>query len=210
MSDFDGIIAGDPTFDYRGRTIRLYGTVKAVLKSSNAYISPSLLELVEAKIQQQCDALDGVNDGLIQNPAKCSFRAESLLCRNENTADCLTEDQVGVLHNYLEPARDPGGLIASFGGPVSDIANSSLATDVEAAGPPVDIHAAEPWGDSPPTSWFAADNILRYLVYRDPDFNSNVGFPMGFPMSFPIQLFTSWIEEPKGSMAMNRKSYRRS
>jgi feruloyl esterase len=179
-SDFDGIIAGDPTFDYRGRTIRLYTTAKALLKSSGAYIDPRLLELVDRKIQQQCDASDGVKDGLIQNPAKCTFRAESLLCRNGNTAECLTEDQVGVLDHYLNAAKDERGLVASFGGPVSDIANSSLATDVEAAGPPVDIYAAEPWGDSPPTSWFAADNILRYLVYRDPDFNSNADFPMGF------------------------------
>jgi feruloyl esterase len=134
-SDFDGIIAGDPTFDYRGRTIRLYTTAKALLKSSGAYIDPRLLELVDRKIQQQCDASDGVKDGLIQNPAKCTFRAESLLCRNGNTAECLTEDQVGVLDHYLNAAKDERGLVASFGGPVSDIANSSLATDVEAAGP---------------------------------------------------------------------------
>ncbi len=81
-ADFDGIIAGDPTFDYRGRTIRLFSTTKALLKSSAAYIDPGLLPLIDQKVLEQCDALDGVKDGLVQNPAQCNFKAESLLCSN--------------------------------------------------------------------------------------------------------------------------------
>jgi len=179
-TDFDGIIAGDPTSDYRGRTIRLFSTTKALLKSSTAYIDPGLLTLIDQKVLERCDALDGVKDGLIQNPARCDFEAESLLCSNGLTTGCLTEDQLGVLHNYLYAATDERGLIASFGGPITDLVQSSLATDVEGAGPPTDIHAAEPWGTSPPISWFAADNILRFMVYRNSDFNSNSGFPVSF------------------------------
>jgi len=179
-SDFDGIIAGDPTSDYRGRTIRLFSTTKALLKSSTAYIDPGLLPLIDQKVLEECDALDGVKDGLIQNPAQCNFKAESLLCNNGVTTGCLNEDQLGILHNYLYAAIDERGLVASFGGPVTDLVNSSLATDVEGAGPPTDIDAAEPWGTSPPISWFAADNILRFMVYRNSDFNSNSGFPVSF------------------------------
>ena len=179
-ADFDGIIAGDPTFDYRGRTIRLFSTTKALLKSSTAYIDPALLAGIDQKVLDKCDALDGVQDGLIQNPAECNFKIESLLCGSGGATACLTQDQLGVLHNYLSAATDERGLVASFGGPITDLVNSSLATDVEGAGPPADIHAAQPWGNSPPTSWFAADNILRFLVYRNTNFNSNSGFPVSF------------------------------
>jgi feruloyl esterase len=74
-ADFDGIIAEDPTSDYRGRTIRLFSTTKALLKSPTAYIDPSLLALIDRKVMEECDALDGVKNGLIQNPARCTFRA---------------------------------------------------------------------------------------------------------------------------------------
>jgi feruloyl esterase len=178
--DFDGIIAGDPTFDYRARTIHLYGTVKGLLKSSNAYIDPSLLEVIDSKVKGECDALDGVEDGLIQNPARCGFRVESLLCHDGVPANCLSEDQVNLLRDYWDAAKDQRGYVAAFGAPVSDLAGSSFLVDFESAGPPIDITTAEPWGDSPPTSWFAIDNILRYFVYRDSTFNSNADFPMDF------------------------------
>jgi feruloyl esterase len=179
-ADFDGVIVGDPTSDYRARTIRLFSTTKALLKSSTAFIDHNLLALIDQNVLAQCDALDGVKDGLIQNPARCNVRPESLLCANPSDTGCLTEDQLGVLHNYLYAATDERGLVASFGGPISDMVNSSLATDVEGAGPPTDIHAPEPWGTSPPISWFAADNILRFMVYRNPNFNSNSEFPVSF------------------------------
>ena len=179
-ADFDGIIAGDPTFDYRARTIHLYGLLKGLLKSANAYIDPTLIGVIDKKVQGECDALDGVEDGLIQNPAKCSFRVESLQCKDENNADCLSGDQVNVLRDYWGAAKDSQGYVAAFGAPVSDIAGSSFLTDFESQGPPIDITAAEPWGNSQPTSWFAVDNILRYFVYRDPKFNSNADFPMAF------------------------------
>jgi feruloyl esterase len=108
------------------------------------------------------------------------FDPGALLCSNGAAAGCLTEDQLGVLHNYLYAATDERGLIASFRGPVTDLVNSSLATDVEGAGRPSDIEAAEPWGASPPISRFAADSILRLMVYRNSNFNSNSGFPLSF------------------------------
>jgi feruloyl esterase len=179
-ADFDGIIAGDPTFDYRARTMHFFGALKGLLKSKNAYIDPTLLASIDKRVQQECDALDGVVDGLIQNPAKCGFKAESLLCTKRSNANCLNKDQVNLLENYLGAAVDPGGNVAAFGAPVSDLADSSLQGDFEGSGPPSDIDAAEPWGNSPPTSWFAVDNILRYFVYRDSYFNSNANFAMSF------------------------------
>ena len=48
-SNFNGIIAGNPTFDYRSRTIHLYGTLKGLLTSANAYIDPILLKVGASK-----------------------------------------------------------------------------------------------------------------------------------------------------------------
>jgi len=41
-----------------------------------------------------CDALDGVKDGVIEDPARCSFDLATLTCAGENRPDCLTPPQV--------------------------------------------------------------------------------------------------------------------
>jgi len=181
--DFDGVIAGDPFFDIRGETLGGYKDAKGLLRSNQSYIPPALLAVVDAAIYANCDAADGVVDGLIQNPAKCSFNPAMLQCKAGTTSNCLNPDQVDTLNAYFNAARDPSGLIAYEGYPTSDLNTApggSFFAWVEAAGPAANIAAAEPWGTAPPASWLFADNMLRYLIYQDADFNSNADFPFSF------------------------------
>ena len=191
-ADFDGMVLESPTVTIRQTTVSSYAHVKPLLKSTDSYIPLPLLTLVDQKIYEQCDALDGVVDGLIQNPGKCAFRPESLLCKSGETQNCLTADQVATLNGHFNAATDPHGLVAAFGFPVSDLGNAPgdpqtynfyFATEVPR--PPDDITAAEPWGDAigpagGPFSWRFADRMLRYFVYRDANFNSNADFPLDF------------------------------
>ena len=42
-----------------------------------------------------CDGLDGVVDGVIDNPLTCPFKVASLLCaQNQDPSTCLTQAQV--------------------------------------------------------------------------------------------------------------------
>jgi feruloyl esterase len=45
----------------------------------------------------QCDALDGVKDGMIANVAACHFRPAALICASGNSQNCLTPIQAEVL-----------------------------------------------------------------------------------------------------------------
>lgn len=146
-SDFDGVIAGDPFFDIRGETFGSYKNAKGLLRSNPSFIPPALLAVVDAAIYKNCDGADGVVDGLIQNPAKCSFDPASLQCKAGNTSNCLNPDQVDTLNAYFNAARDPFGLIAYEGYPTSDLnatPGGSFFAWVEAAGPATNIDAAEP------------------------------------------------------------------
>lgn len=181
--DFDGVIAGDPFFDIRGETVGGYRDAKGLLKGTDSYIPPPLLAVVDQAIYAACDGADGLVDGLIQNPAKCSFNPASLQCKSGNTTNCLNPDQVNTLNAYFNAARDPFGLVVYEGYPTADlntVPGGSFFAWVEAAGPAANIHAAEPWGSAPPASWLFSDNMLRYLVYQNANFNSNAQFPMSF------------------------------
>jgi feruloyl esterase len=38
----------------------------------------------------QCDALDGVKDGIISQPEKCHYDPAALLCKGADGPECLT------------------------------------------------------------------------------------------------------------------------
>ena len=55
-----------------------------------------------------CDALDGVKDGIINEPRKCAFDPASLVCKGGDAPDCLTPKQVETAKAVYGPVKDPG------------------------------------------------------------------------------------------------------
>ena len=103
--DFDGIIAGAPAVDYTGLMIEFNWNERALLSSAAAYIPSAKLPLIAKAVLAQCDARDGLTDGLISEPRKCDFNMEVLRCRNGNP-DCLTDAQIDTLKKlYAGPGR---------------------------------------------------------------------------------------------------------
>ncbi len=187
-NDFDGIVAGDPFFDIRAQILVGGPAPRALLASPDAYIPPALLQFVNNAVRASCDAVDGVQDGLIQNPGKCSFNPQSLLCIGGNTQNCLSQGQVGTLTRWWSASKDQEGRVVSPGLPVADIDDSTapglnLFLWAESGGPPQDINAAEPWGAAlagQPVGWSFYDNVMKYLVAVDPNFDSNHNSPTDF------------------------------
>ncbi len=64
-----------------------------------------MLEGVNDAVLAQCDALDGVRDGVLEDPRRCNFDPASLQCGAGPAGACLTAAQVGALHDiYTGPA----------------------------------------------------------------------------------------------------------
>jgi feruloyl esterase len=55
------------------------------------------VSLVRETVLKKCDALDGVSDGLLENPPSCAFDPAELLCNGGDAADCLTSSEVEAL-----------------------------------------------------------------------------------------------------------------
>ena len=90
--DFDGVIAGDPALDLRLELsdIRVH---KAYLDHPDGRLWGKDLSLVDKYVLNQCDDLDGVKDGVIQDPDKCHPDFSVLICRPGQTNNCLTTDR---------------------------------------------------------------------------------------------------------------------
>ena len=104
--DFDGIVAGAPAVDYTGLMIEFNWNERVLLRSPDAYIPASKLPMIAKAVLAQCDAQDGLADGLISEPRKCNFDPATIQCRGGNAADCLTATQVDTLKKlYAGPGK---------------------------------------------------------------------------------------------------------
>lgn len=107
--DFDGIIAGAPGNNRTGLMMQfLWNFVKNHRPGDNgAQIVPNAkLVMVKKAVVAQCDALDGVADGVVSDPLACPFKPASLLCKTGETPDCLTAEQVATMDALYQGPRD--------------------------------------------------------------------------------------------------------
>src|SRR6476661_8634490 len=78
--DFDGIAAGDPSWDQmRLYAARVWLNVY-VNREPAAVIPASKYPMIHGAVLDRCDAVDGVKDGVIENPATCAFDFSTLTC----------------------------------------------------------------------------------------------------------------------------------
>ena len=120
---FDGIIAGSPA-NYVGLPFILSGIGAAMERSPDAKVSRAQFALVDAIVTRQCDALDGVKDGMIQNPAACDFRPERDLphCQGDAPGDqCFTRAQRQTISTMISAVTDEHGRVVQPGYSVSEM-----------------------------------------------------------------------------------------
>jgi feruloyl esterase len=114
--DFDGILMGSPGVDW----LRIVAS-KAILAhrlgwpdlSSPGYVSaPQWKAIVAAQIAL-LDPLDGVTDGIIDNPTLHNFDPSILACGLGvlNASTCLTAAQVNTVREIYQPLADTSGKI---------------------------------------------------------------------------------------------------
>lgn len=106
-ADFDGIIAGASAVDQ----MRMHGARTAlnllVNKDPDSVIPRSKYAFINTAVLNSCDALDGVKDGVIEDPMKCKFDYASLLCKAGEGENCLTKGQVESAKQMTSPLKDP-------------------------------------------------------------------------------------------------------
>jgi feruloyl esterase len=177
-ADFDGIIAGDPYFDIGGEIVGSLVAVQAQLRTPQAALTPAQLSQVDRIVNANCDAADGVSDGLIQNPARCEFdpRKDLPKCGADATGEqCFTQDQINSLSAMFSALTDPAGKVIYPGYPVADLNDAGPTVDnlafwVAFREPPDTLQGPEPWSRNPagrPLGWSFANPTMRYLIYAD-------------------------------------------
>jgi feruloyl esterase len=174
--DFRAIVAGDPGI---GDPIAGFNwNAQALLQTPSSYLSPSDIELVDQAVMKECDGIDGVVDGLIQDPRKCNFDPATLLCTTGQTSNCLKPQQINTLKAIFSGAVGDGNVQLYPGYEPSDMGGPDGWPLWITGFTPPQLGVAEPWGPPPasfpvaPFQWSTQDQYLKYFVFNDPNYNS--------------------------------------
>jgi feruloyl esterase len=126
---------------------------------SGAYIPPEKYPAVHEAVLQACDSLDGVKDGVLENPLACQFDPKVLQCKaGQDSVSCLTSAQVQTASMIYAGAKDPKTGKVLTGGLMR-------GTELQWG----TLYVPQPYGN--------AAEPLKYIVMKDANWDPNTFNP---------------------------------
>ena len=117
--EFDGIVAGNAAFNFSRLVANQVWSLQQVAKVAprdaagkplySQAFSDAQLKGVAAAVLKQCDALDGLADGMINDQKACRFDPASVSCSAGGGADCLSTAQVDALKAIFGGTKNSKG-----------------------------------------------------------------------------------------------------
>ncbi|HEY7292216.1 MAG TPA: tannase/feruloyl esterase family alpha/beta hydrolase [Vicinamibacterales bacterium] len=106
--DYDGIVAGDPASNRIRQTFAfMWSWMATHTKDGQAIIPQAKLPIITKAAVDACDGLDGLKDGVIDDPRRCHFDPAKLLCKSGDDATCLTAPQVDAVKKMYDGLKSP-------------------------------------------------------------------------------------------------------
>lgn len=119
--DFNGILAGAPVYDEIGDTPYFleWNILADTGPDGRSILGRDMLPGLHKAVLSACDGLDGLKDGIIQDPQKCRFDPKTIVCHPGAAATgfCLTPEQAAVVQKFHDGARNSKGEPLYFGMP---------------------------------------------------------------------------------------------
>jgi len=104
--DFDGLIIGAP-WNLQSHSNAGFIWDAQALAAPGAAIPAEKLPAITAAVVAACDKDDGLADGVIADPRRCTFDPRSLTCNGVDGNSCLTPAQVSALQKIYDGPRNP-------------------------------------------------------------------------------------------------------
>lgn len=113
-NDFDGVVAGAPA--WWTTHLNLWNMIVGIWNlpaNSSHYIPPSMSTYLADEVIRQCDAQDGVTDGIVMDPLACKFNTTKPLCPVGATdkTTCFNSDQIAIFNKLHSGWIEAGQFI---------------------------------------------------------------------------------------------------
>jgi feruloyl esterase len=183
--DFDGIVAGAPAYNWTeelgGRNTWLNQVMYPDPNDlSVATITPEALDLIGNAVMEQCDLLDGLEDGVLNNPMACDFDVTGLACEVGEAGACLTPAQLEAarrayagltLDGELVMPGYPVGAELGYAGWTLWIAGGLAVGEVDEFQRGIEPDPDYPDPETPSAQFAFGNGVMKYLVFQDPEWD---------------------------------------
>ena len=153
--DYNGIMAGAPAINWPKLMMQSIWGSEVMNETGNPVASCKLAAATAAAIAA-CDAIDGVKDGVIEDPSRCTFDPKALIGAVAGDCGAITQADSDVIRKIWKgPAREDGSFLwygQSMGADLNSLA-ASRGTPLKAQG----FNFTVDW--------------LRYWITQNPQFD---------------------------------------
>jgi hypothetical protein len=162
--DFDGIVAGAPAYDFTGIAVQFIKDIQAAFPDKESLSKPlfpnDTLKSIETQIVSKCDALDGVTDGLMEDPRRCTV--------DVSTLTGLSDRQKNALATIYGEKKLPDGSVGYVAQPVGGEGDAAL-------GWPLWINGVSPMLQLaykiPSLRFGFGTQFMKFFVFNDPEWD---------------------------------------
>jgi hypothetical protein len=186
--DFDGIAAGAPANDMAVQNTfhHAWNVVANQDANGDFILLAGKLPMLHAAVLAACDGLDGLTDGVIDDPRRCTFDPATLRCRTGQDAQtCLSAAEVGAVRRLHD------GAVDSHGNRLEPAIAHEWGSELDWT---LFVPAAQ---GQPVASEMFALSYLRYLA--DPN-NANPGYQLS-DLKFTVKSFWQTVAKSSTYMA---------
>lgn len=115
-ADYDGVVALCPASNPMVAVQLTWYSLQLSRAFTDVTNNPAKVMLLSREATRQCDKLDGLSDGVIENPKACRVDASRLQCKvGESGASCLTAGEVAAADAVYKGPQDSKGNVLAGG-----------------------------------------------------------------------------------------------
>ncbi len=106
-SDYNGVVVGGHAAHL---TRQIFGQIwlwQATHENGKPILPPAKLQVIHDAVLAKCDLLDGVKDGLLENPTRCTFDPKEIACKTGDGPNCLNPAQVEAVRKIYAGPINP-------------------------------------------------------------------------------------------------------
>jgi hypothetical protein len=183
--DFDGVVARAPAFAFNNLTswschfLPLTG-----LQGEPTFVPFDMWPVIHQDILRQCDAMDGIADGILESPDLCNYDPSNLVCAPGQNTSCLTSIQVETVRAIYSPLLGTDGSLVY----------PRLQPGCETTEAPATYFLGQPFGAA---DWF------KYAIFNNASWSPISLTPTDYDISSHLNLFN--IETWDGDLSAFQK-----
>lgn len=155
--DYNGIVAGAPAINWPKLIMQSIWSTAVMNAAGNPVPSCKLAAATAAAIAA-CDAIDGVKDGVIEDPDRCKYDPKALIGTSAGECGMFTQADADVIRKLWEGPRREDGSALWYG---------------QTRGADLNALAATRGNPLKPAAFAFTSDWLRYFITQDPKYDGN-------------------------------------